>query len=160
MRDPISRALAGDGYTARNYPDINEHKNASLETWWKFAREPHINNNYALNVLAGSNCCDGNNTDPIHLEHAKALVSRFTYVLDIACLVPGMQAIVDQLGVNITITDRSAGKAKAHHSLSPKERIGFPEVYEYLLEKNKLDIELYEWSKTLSLVDCDALQGN
>jgi len=37
---------------------------------------------------------------------------------------------------------------------SAKERIPYPEVYEYLLEKNRLDIELYEWSKTLALVNC------
>jgi hypothetical protein len=156
MRDPLGRLLAASGYTKRNYPNIRQEK-GTLEEWTAFAHDDEITNNYALSILAGNGCCDGNNTDPIHLQNAKDLVSRFTFVLDLECLNEGMQELADQLGMNITITDPPDRNEKHTHK-PPKERIPYPEIYDFLKERNKLDIELYEWSKSLSLVDCAALK--
>lgn len=153
MREPLSRLLAGDGYVKGKWPTLRE-PSTPIETWMEFAHDNKITNNYALTVLAGKGCCDGNNTDPVHLQHAKKLVSRFTYVLDMECLNEGMQALADQLGIKTTIADNRAAK---HHHPSAKDRIPYPEVYDFLRERNKLDIELYQWSKTISLVDCAAL---
>lgn len=38
-----------------------------------------------------------------------------------------------------------------------RAQVGDDEVYDFLLERNRLDIELYEWSKTISLVNCATL---
>ena len=156
MREPISRLLAGDGYVKKKYPGIHDNT-ASLQDWWDFAHEHHHTNNFALSILAGQSCCQGEDTDPIHLEHAKELLSRFTFVLDISCLDEGMQAVADELGLGIVI-EESKERAKTHVHKHPRDRIAYPEVYDYLLERNHLDIELYEWAKTISLVDCEALK--
>ena len=41
--------------------------------------------------------------------------------------------------------------------LTSRERIVYEDVYDYLVEKNKWDIMLYDYSKTISLVRCDML---
>ena len=47
---------------------------------------------------------------------------------------------------------------KTKHVHPPaRERIGHDDVYEYLLEKNKLEIELYEYALERSLVKCDRI---
>ena len=114
--------------------------------------EPHYTNNFALSILAGPTCCQGNNTDPQHLTNAKALVNRFTFVLDMECLEAGMKALAEslKLGIQTNATIIAEEEAKQHHLLPG-------EVYDFLLERNHLDIELYKWSKTVSLVDCSSL---
>ena len=115
-----------------------------------------MDNNFALKVLAGPKCCQGNHTDPIHLENAKALITRFTFVLDVACLDAGMQSLADELDMGITIVEDQRHAAQHVHP-DPRDRIPYPAVYDFLVERNRLDIELYQWSKTISLVDCAAL---
>ena len=36
----------------------------------------------------------------------------------------------------------------------PRERIGYDNVYEYLVQKNYWDIKLYEYSQTINVVRC------
>ena len=156
MREPMSQLLAGDGNVAKKYPFVSTGKGTKTQ-WMEFARDRQTDN-FALRVLGGQGCCDGNNTDPVYLENAKELLSRFTYVVDLACLNEGLQEMFDQLGFDVTIVDPNAkNEVKRHHHAPPSERIPYPEVYDYLLEKNKLSSELYEWSKSISLVDCAAL---
>jgi hypothetical protein len=99
--------------------------------------------------------------DESHLEHGKSLMDRFTFVLDVACFDVGMDAMGNLLQMGLpplykpsksTIKSKSGTK-----SLSTKERIGYDDVYEYLEAKNEWDIKLYEYSKTISIVNCDAL---
>jgi hypothetical protein len=56
---------------------------------------------------------------------------------------------------NSTTTTAAAATATKNNIL--RERIGYEDVYNYLLEKNKWDILLYEYSKNISLVRCDGL---
>jgi hypothetical protein len=49
---------------------------------------------------------------------------------------------------------------KKHSHPPPSERIPFPDIYKALREKNKMDIALYEWSKSIQLVRCDTLDQN
>jgi len=103
-------------------------------------------------------------------EHAVDVLNRFTVVLDIACLDQGLVALGNLLNLNTTFVDdkiEKLGERRKHPKpkskeekniikmLPPREQIGYDDVYEYLLEKNKLDIKLYEYSKTISLVDCN-----
>ena len=94
---------------------------------------------------------------------AVALLQRFTYVLDIQCLNEGMVELAQQLQLNTTQVRASIGGKKSNkqkekkisrHSQSNLERIGYEDVYDYLLQKNYWDIKLYEYSKSMSIVNC------
>jgi hypothetical protein len=98
-------------------------------------------------------------------EDAVQMLNRFTIVLDIACLNDGMIELSKLLGLNTThiistlttiATTNTAKKGtdnKGKH-LTSRQRIGYDDVYEYLIEKNYWDIKLYEYSKNISLVRC------
>ena len=156
VRHPIERMLAGDAFMNRLFGGIEE--NRTHATWWKLALHDgdHANlvDNFNLFLLTNeTGCCSGNATDPIHLESAKKLLSRFTYILDQGCLTQSVEIMGEELGVaSITANSR---KRKGHDHKSLKERIPYQDVYDYLMDRNKLDIELYEWAKTQSLVQCD-----
>ena len=155
MRDPISRLLAGDGWVNKNFPDISRG-NATEKDWWGYANNTWFTNNYALRVLAGDGCCDGAKTDPTYLENAKALMERFSIVLDMECIAEGIEAVGSLL--NITLARKDLLRKKKYIRPSSRERIGHDNVYEFLLDKNRLDIELYEWSKNLALVKCSMVR--
>lgn len=145
MRHPIDRLLSGSEV---------QIPNGTLHEWWNYARDDRFTDNFAMRILSGYECCKGARTSPVFLERAKAMVRRFTYVLDVACMDAGMKAVADDLNMqNFALSYVKQNNHKHVHQ-SAKERIPYPEVYEYLLEKNRLDIELYEWSKTLALVNC------
>ena len=97
------------------------------------------------------------NIDEKSFEHAKSVLDRFTVVLDIACLDDGMEALAGMIGLDYhpldNIDRRKANKRKSSQG-TPKERIGHDDVYEYLREKNRWDIALYEYSKNISMVRC------
>jgi hypothetical protein len=155
MREPISRLLAGDGKFIGKYPAamLGGYNDTEYENqWWKYATTEGATNNYALSVLS-TGCCQHNQTDPKHLEAAKQLLSRLTFVLDMRCLDEGVEAMAKIL--EIKPKQRVVTKKTPHASNS--DRIRFKEVYDYLLDSNKLDIQLYEWSKSISLVKCDDL---
>ena len=112
-----------------------------------------------MRALAGPECCSGENTDVRHFNAAKALVERFTFVLDIACLDESLDALADVLGLTLDFQkqNKEAGK-KRRAEKSSRERIGHDDVYDFLVRRNHYDIELYKWSKTRSLVDCSTLK--
>jgi hypothetical protein len=163
-REPISRLMAIDGWVRKNHPNILANM-ASRKEWMDYATTPHNNtNNFALGILAGADCCQGNATEVRHLVTAKQVLNRITFVLDIECLQAGLDEVAHLLGFEGTLTmerrlheTQSAVKSrdlKLHRRWPhPKERIP-PKIYDFLVERNRLDIELYEWSKEISLVRC------
>ncbi len=90
------------------------------------------------------------------LESAKELLSRFTFILDKACLNDSMVALGNAL--NLTITS-SGFENKLFHKqhASLRDRFGNDTLYEYVKRRFWRDIELYEWSKERSIVVCDNL---
>ena len=148
IRDPVSRMLASDSFVGQNYPGILEG-NATLDTWWKFAKSD-ITNNFCLGILAGPGCCQGGNTNPTYLGSAKEVMKRFTFILNIDCLIEGMQAMADILGITLDSSITAASSAIVNN----ETRVPFPQVYSYLLQRNKLDVALYDWAKTRALVEC------
>eukprot|EP00527_Entomoneis_sp_CCMP2396_P001424 CAMPEP_0198140706 /NCGR_PEP_ID=MMETSP1443-20131203/3841_1 /TAXON_ID=186043 /ORGANISM="Entomoneis sp., Strain CCMP2396" /LENGTH=226 /DNA_ID=CAMNT_0043803221 /DNA_START=347 /DNA_END=1027 /DNA_ORIENTATION=+ len=155
VRDPISRLLSGGGSINM---DFGNEETRTHEQWWAYAnqsygqRQSHKTNNFNLHFLTNqTGCCQGKSTDPIHLEAAMALLQRFTYVLDQECLERGMQAMSKDLGFKL-----SPGRRKPpNRQESYRERIGYDDVYQFLMERNKLDIELYQWAKQITLVKCN-----
>lgn len=118
-----------------------------------------MTNNFAMRILTPERCCQGEHTDPKHLVHAKELVRRFTFVLDIACLNEGITAVAQALGMEprqlpraLSLLEERALRYKPHPPVS--ERIPYPEVYDFLVRRNRLDMELYEWGKEISFVRC------
>jgi hypothetical protein len=177
IRDPIARLLAGDGFVASAFPGVAQYakdpilfstsgggntkspRRSSHHEWFRFSHHSR-NDNRALRILAGHDCCVSQNTTDKqvtdqHLQAAKDLISRFTFVLDQACFDSNLQALARIL--NVTLMNRPGGNAAAvggrSHS-SNRDRIPFADIYEYLLERNAKDIELYQWAKRRSLVRC------
>jgi len=150
-RDPISRLLAGDGYTQKHFPGLLDGK-GNITQLWGYARDRQTNN-YALRVLAGDGCCRGNETEAKHVEAAKELVRRFSVVIDISCLNESLELLAKDVW-NITLGPMKKPKTK---KLGIRDILWDDEVYDYLVEKNKRDIELYEWTKTQAYLDCSRL---
>jgi hypothetical protein len=116
-------------------------------------------NNYALRVLSSNECCDGTESDIRSFEQARALLKRFTVILDIDCLNEGLSELGKILNITLDCnTALTCSKAVQTVAARPSyaDRIGFDDVYQFLLEKNKYDIELYEWAKQRSLIKCNA----
>jgi hypothetical protein len=155
VRDPLARMLAYDASAAATWPDVFQEPAdgaATDDEWWSFAKAPYTDN-FALQIVAGTGCCQGARTNRHYLEVAQALLNRFTIVLDMACLDTGLQALADLLGLPQQQQSSSLGPPKVHES--PRERIPNQRLYEYLQRKNQLDIELYAWAAaTRSLVRC------
>jgi hypothetical protein len=86
---------------------------------------------------------------------AKELVSRFTIILDLACLDENLAALAKLLQLEDLMTPPPKSSKRSNHTHPPNsERIPFPEIHQYLKERNQKDIELYQWAKRKSLVQC------
>jgi len=145
MRHPMSRMLSAPG--VRSLGDYDDGE------WAKFL-EMKRNDNLSLRTLApDKRCCDGADTPPHFLSSAKKLLEHFTYVLDAGCLEEGMERLAEDLGIRINPT---GAKLRTYHDADAllEEEINNPERYNELLQKNGPDIELYEWSKSIALVNC------
>lgn len=142
MRHPIDRLLGrGAG------------KNKTAEQLWAYANDDRFTNNYALRIF-----CDGDASD-VALENAKTLIDRFTYVMDQECLNENLDRFMEEVGWKIkkqmahnNRTYPIQRKSRTHRSA--REKLGNDTLYEFLYERNKNDIALYEWSKSKSLVVC------
>jgi hypothetical protein len=151
MREPMERSLAGDGWVNKNFGAVEV--NRTLEQWWGLA-ESYMTNNFALDRLTAANCAFGENTGEACLDEAKALLSRFTVVLDTACLTEGLEALEKLLGFSAM----EYPKERLHHKHpSVRDRLPNEEIYNFIERRMQRDIELYNFSKTLRLVDCDAI---
>ena len=147
MRDPIDRFMAGGKCHKNNIKDPTPE---TQHDWWEYANEKCADN-YALRVLAPEKgCCDRR-----HLEGAKDLLRRFTFILDQACLDDSMGALADRLNISVDLSKDERKKPKKHESA--RTRMANDTLYDYVKKKFRRDIELYEWSKTQSLVDCSQL---
>jgi len=149
-RDPMDRALAGDARVAKLY---GPEKLRSSQRWKQFAESEHTNN-FALNRILrttreGQLCAEGEATPAECVEKAKALLSRFTFVLDQACFAQSLQVLSKELG----LPPPKLRPAKIH--ASARERINNTELYNFMTRRMRRDIELYQWSKEISLVHCE-----
>mmetsp|Transcript_17841 Transcript_17841/g.38737 ORF Transcript_17841/g.38737 Transcript_17841/m.38737 type:complete len:201 (-) Transcript_17841:148-750(-) len=157
-RNPMDRLLSGGGDTNRRYGSV-EHRTA--DQWWNYANSTYTDN-FALNRLTGGACVDGENTSGECLEAGKKLLNRFTIILDQDCLSESIAALARLLDKPEPNHDESRAYKKVPKSAaaSAKDRIHHEDVYEYLLKRNTMDIALYVWSKSKSLVKCDSLEEN
>ena len=109
-----------------------------------------------------TNCCQGANTSVDILNDAKDLIRRFTFVIDMACMDESLIELARVL--NLTLPALNYGKKllekHAANTFTARERIGNDTLYEYLMSRFRRDIELYEWSRPISIVDCSHLNFN
>lgn len=162
IRHPLSRLLAADAYTAQHYPFVLSYSKQggegtaqqSKDDWWKFAKDPYYDN-FALRRLVGAT-----NTTTMTRDHFLAgqqLLERFTFVLDQACLPDNLRAVGNVL--NITMDDDRRKKDGRNLMANPKllslkERFPFEDIYHFVCNKFQYDIQLYEWARPKSLVQC------
>ena len=171
-KDPPQPEQGGDFPRRRSPPSPSHHE------WFRFSRHAHTDNR-ALRILAGHDCCvdrlsssspfvgaTASNATVVtaktvtadHVQAAKKVMSRFTFILDQACLDDNLNALATIL--NVTLLHRPGGTPGAiggrnhHHQRTIRDRIPFEDIYEYLLKRNEKDIELYQWAKRQSLVQC------
>jgi hypothetical protein len=157
-RHPLDRMLAGDGYVNTHF-NIRD-PNATLDDWWAYANTTHGDtDNFMLRVLSDpARCCQGADTPRERLDEAIELLGRFTFVLDLRCLDEGMEALAGILGVDLGDSLKTHSRL-AHPHPEISSRFPHREVYGFLLERNKLDIELYEWTQQRALVNCEDLRS-
>jgi hypothetical protein len=160
MRHPLERFLSKKtciyhGIVGDHPPEDDNGTQAQL--WWNLANAKCADN-YALGVLGPHrNCKNGTDTGIDCLEGAKALLRRFTFVIDKACLDESLVELGRQLHLDVEGAPpaKIGGGKHAHDPLTPRERMQNDTLYEYLEDKFRRDIELYEWSKTQSIVQCN-----
>ena len=153
MVDPMTRLLEDSwAFFERTFPTedvpyiIKDHSVGS-KPWLTFVQESP--QNYVVQQLGQRH------SDPIRIKpkvlvaQAKDLLKRFTFVLDSACLEQGVQQVADIL--EITVDDPLPDRNNA--TWTPSKSMP-ADVYRRLMQLNQLDIELYQWSKTISLVQC------
>ena len=113
--------------------------------------------NYALRVLADDpHCANGTDTSEACLESAKDLLRRFTFVLNQSCLNDSMEIMGEQL--NLTVNSFESIHHKKHPNVRPNDvrtRLGNDTLLEFLQDRFRRDIELYEWSKKLAVLQCE-----
>ena len=154
-RNPLDRLLSGGGAVNRQFGTLEER---TLDQWWAYSNSTYTDN-FALNRLTGGSCVDGNQTPESCLEQGKELLSRFTFVLDQQCLSESMAAFAQVMNKPAPDqeTSRTVHKVPKSAAATAQERIKSNEIYDYLAKRNAMDMALYEWSKSISLVRCDAL---
>lgn len=161
IREPLSRSLAGDGIMSTKYPmlfnGLHGINDPALEEgqWWEFAHEKVHTNNFALRTLTNKTCCNGADTPREYLDMAKELVQRFTFVIDIDCLQHSLEKVAEVLGFEPARQEFDMDEKFVKPPI--QERIPYRDVYDFLVEKNQLDTELYEFAKGLAVLDCDAM---
>ena len=121
------------------------------EIYWEYANSD-CTDNFALRVLTNSSdCVNGADTSIECLNGAKDLLRRFTFILDAACFDESVIA----LGKELDLEWESKTKLrKAVPRSSSRVRISNDTLYEFLENRFRRDIELYEWSKSLSVLKC------
>eukprot|EP00040_Diaphanoeca_grandis_P012769 m.64640 g.64640 ORF g.64640 m.64640 type:complete len:282 (-) comp23456_c0_seq2:154-999(-) len=144
MRNPLERLLSGDGMVSSEFG--NHPTMLNPDQMWAYANSKYTDN-YALSILSGG---DSSETG---LFRAKDLLRRFTYVLDLTCLDDGLLALCNALHWECGALTEKSGLHRHHKSL--EERYTNKTLLAFLTKRNKYDLELYHWSKTLSLVECE-----
>lgn len=157
MRDPIERFLAGGKCGTYHESLPRDPTNETQALYWEYANSKCADN-YALKVLTKDNCVQGANTTQECLEGAKTLLKRFTFILDQTCLGKSMVALGEALNLTITENDFESNLHKIH-PVSTRDRIANDTLFEYLQTRFRRDIELFEWSKTQSIIRCDEAEN-
>ena len=154
-RNPLDRLLSGGGAVNRRFGTLEER----TDDQWKAYSNSTYTDNFALNRLTGGSCVDGDRTPESCLDLGKELLSRFTFVLDQQCLSESMAAFAQVMNKPAPDqeTSRTVQKVPKSAAATAQERIKSHEIYDYLVKRNTMDTALYEWSKSISLVRCDAL---
>jgi hypothetical protein len=158
-RHPLERMLSGDAYVGTHYAILKEGTNASHQQWWDFANMTYhgYTDNVMLRVLSNDpHCCQGADTPRERLDEAVSLLRRFTFILDTNCLDEGMVALATLLHLD-EVANASMKHVQRLHHVHPanvEARYPYRDVYDHLVRKNRLDLELYRWTQEQALVQC------
>jgi hypothetical protein len=153
VRDPIERILSDDKNNEESefYGIHHSPVSQPLELWWKWANQTQ--SNFMVRRLAHA---EGVHTryskiqlpySTHMLDQAKTMLKRMTIVLDIACLDESMQALLEVLTGSQKQDFQRTSKFLHHSYPSMEKRIPHKDIYAYLLQRNQMDVDLYEWVK-------------
>lgn len=151
MRHPIDRFLAIGKCGPFHEKIHGDPDEVQQEIYWEYANSKCADN-YALRVLSNrSDCVKGFDTSQECLESAKNLLRKFTFILNQDCFDDSLVAMGKILHIpSYTFSDmKNRPKIK-----SARDRINNDTLYEFLLHRFRRDIELYEWSKSRSIMIC------
>jgi hypothetical protein len=159
MRDPIDRLMAG-GKCGNHHNLLDPYiypSNDTQQDWWEYVNADCADN-LALKVLApDAGCCDGANTSVHYVDDAKNLLRRFTFILDQACLNESLIALGQKLNISVDLSQDIRHLKQHRIHMTARERLANDTLYEFVRRKFRRDIELYEWAKSQSIVDCSKL---
>ena len=172
IKDPLERFLSagkcGKFHTKKknrpkNKPSTNlagDPKPETMALYWEYAND-NCSDNYALRVLAAdAHCVQGARTSRACLEGAKSLLRRFTFILDASCLGESLGVVGEALHLDLAPED--VGQKRHHPNEDVRGRFHNDTLYEFLRDRFRRDIELYEWAQARSVVQCaakDAAEG-
>lgn len=139
LREPLSRAIAGDGFM-NEYPEI---KNGDYTRWIR--EKPQFVDNYTTRWLTNKWTGFQNNTEPPPLsqkdfEMAKAILDKFHIVMILEDFPESARVLCDKLGWE------HCDMGQARKRKSPKEIVNNDQLYKELRERNKWDIMLYDYA--------------
>ena len=146
------------GSSGGPYAISGDPTNETQHLYWIYANSDCADNYALWELTEDPACINGTYTSLACLESAKSLLRRFTFILDQACLNDSLIALGKVLQLNITQeTFRQSSRLHHNHPVSIRERLNNDTLYEYLKQRFRRDIELYEWSKNRSIVQCGNL---
>ena len=155
MRDPIDRLFTDDGMAIIEFGETMER---DWKAWDRYARSDYTDN-YALRVFGSVS--ERRPVTRKDLESAKAFLRRVTIIIDQACFSSTLRELFGQIGWKKLSGNgfklRRSSKIKHHAGAnmdSNRARIRNDTIYEKLVSRNSLDIELYRWSKIRSWKVC------
>jgi len=164
MRHPLDRCLSGDGRmvdygTALALKNLDSNGRATSFNFSGWLDGPWCDN-YALRILSNHPVSKrqpnlltyGGYYAPVtknHLAKAKSWITKVTVLLDQACLSSSLKDLFKTIG-----WDKIAVRHNNYHQKPVRQLIGNDTLYERLVRMNQYDIELYEWSKKKTWIQC------
>jgi hypothetical protein len=131
--------------------DVGAHfvKHGTEDEWWQYANQYHTDNYALATIMNGKGHVTGSNTSQVFVGAAKAFLKRFTFIIDQECLDESLAVLSSVLHLNHK-------QSTMRHVVKPRarERVNNDVLYQYLVDRNARDIELYEWAASQALVKC------
>lgn len=109
-------------------------------------------NHSTLGLLTGKSCLGGANATRSCFVKARSTLKKFTFVLNQACLADSVNALAFELELPHAKLGRSTSD---HRDRRVRYRaVNTNSLTEYVLDQLQGDINLYEWSRSMSIVKC------
>ena len=141
IREPLSRAVAGDGFMNK-FPEIKKGDYSRWVSEWKQMTD-NYNTRWIANKWTGFSNSNVPELHPEDLKKAKDILDKFDLIILLEDLPEASITLKNKLGWE----HWDMGSKK--HKKSTEEKINDKKVFEQLKNQNKFDIELYNYAKKI-----------